>query len=413
MFKVTDKIQIVDISPKTVYQNFSLIIFYKNCNYICILDNNFDIIQSYIHIGNYSVNPFKLQKLVFTNNNQLWNAFNKNRQPKEFKSIQQYSEWLLSFSKELKIINFYCTNLLMDFSLDSKSELKNLESIHVWWYSKKDLLHNMLNGSLIIYNLYNYILFLLSKNQPGKISSVQWWKYFRQKLPNQLLYINIESNRAKSDSKHINYYNISPKQQKWKYIKPSPGKMFYKIDYCYSYINLLFKILDIYIQGDPYNYLAEKMELKGFFRQEIKNTIFKILFSNEIKKYTNIDIFKKIYNFSLLLEQDYKKQGYIQSLISEKRIKFENGEKFSRAKLLNKFVMSLESEIYIGILYQLLLFPKEKIKPVFFIFDAIILQIDIQKSINQIQYLEKILTLNGLFPIKRFLGKNLYKWEKI
>jgi hypothetical protein len=52
----------------------------------------------------------------------------------------------------------------MDFSLDSKSELKNLESIHVWWYSKKDLLHNMLNGSLIIYNLYNYILFLLSKN---------------------------------------------------------------------------------------------------------------------------------------------------------------------------------------------------------------------------------------------------------
>jgi len=60
-------------------------------------------------------------------------------------------------------------------------------------------------------------------------------------------------------------------------------------------------------------------------------------------------------------------------LISEKRIKFENGEKFSRAKLLNKFVMSLESEIYIGILYQLLLFPKEKIKPVFFIFDAIIL----------------------------------------
>jgi len=60
-------------------------------------------------------------------------------------------------------------------------------------------------------------------------------------------------------------------------------------------------------------------------------------------------------------------------LISEKKIRFKAGEKYSRSKLLNKFIMSLESEVYIGLLYHLLLFPKEKIKPLFFIFDAIII----------------------------------------
>lgn len=343
----------------------------------------------------------------------MWNAFNKARQPKYFSSFQEYSEWLRSFAKELKIINFFVTQILSDFTLDSKSELKNLEKIYLWWESKKVFIHNNIDTSYYIYNLYNYILYLLSNNYPRQIPLKEWNKYFQKRSINQFLSINIESNRAKSNPRHINYYNISSKQERWRYIKPLQGKMFYKIDYNYSYINLLFKILDINLKGDPYIYLAKELNLKDMSREEIKAFVFKILFSNKIKQYLQNDILNKIYNFSLFLEQDYKNKGYIESLISEKKIKFKDGQKYSRAKLLNMFIMSFECELYIGLLYQLLMFPKEKIKPLFFIFDAIISQIDLEKCLDEIENIEKIMTMNGLLPISRCLGINLKKWEKI
>ena len=343
----------------------------------------------------------------------MWNAFNKARQSKYFSNFQEYSQWLTDFSKELKIINFCFTQTLSDLTLDSKSELKNLEKIYMWWDIKRTSIYNNIDNSLYIYNIYNYILYLLSNNSPRQISSKQWNKYFQKRLINQSLSIDIESNRAKSKGDHINYYSISSKQERWKHVKPSKGKMFYKVDYRYSYINLLFRILDITICEDPYLYLGKELGIKELSRDEIKATVFKILFSNEIKRHLNINALNKIYYFSVFLEEQYKKQGYIQSLISEKKIRFKAGEKYSRSKLLNKFIMSLESEVYIGLLYHLLLFPKEKIKPLFFIFDAIIIQIDIEKCMDQIENLEKILTLNGLFPISRYLGVNLYEWENI
>ncbi len=349
---------------------------------------------------------------MFTNNYQLWNAFNKARQPKLFSNFQEYSQWLTNFSKELKIINFAVTQTLSDLVMESKSELKNLEKIHVWWNLKKQLLPNI-DNYLYIYNLYNYILYTLSNNSPRQIPSKEWNKYFQKRLINQLLSINIESHRAKSHPKHINYYTISAKQERWKYIKPSTGKIFYKIDYRYSYVNLLFNILGIQINEDPYLYLGRELGLQDFPREEIKSVVFNILFSNKIKQFLNINILNKIYNFSLLLEQQYKNQGYIQSVISEKKIRFKPGERYSRTKLLNMFVMALESETYIGLLYQLLLFPRDKIKPLFFIFDAIIIQVDMEKCMDQIENLEKVLTLNGLFPISRYLGVNLYEWEKV
>ncbi len=192
----------------------------------------------------------------------MWNAFNKARQSKFFSNFQEYSQWLTDFSKELKIINFSFTQGLSDLEIDSKSELKNLEKIYIWWDSKKGSVYNNIDDSLYIYNLYNYILYVLSNNSPRQIPSKEWNKYFQKRLINQLLSIDIESNRAKSDSKHINYYTMSSKQQRWKYIKPSPGKMFYKVDYRYSYINLLFKILDIQVQGDPYLYMGKELGLK-------------------------------------------------------------------------------------------------------------------------------------------------------
>jgi hypothetical protein len=86
-------------------------------------------------------------------------------------------------------------------------------------------------------------------------------------------------------------------------VKPSKGKMFYKVDYRYSYINLLFQILDITICEDPYLYLGKELGIKELSRDEIKATVFKILFSNEIKQHLNINALNKIYYFSVFLEE--------------------------------------------------------------------------------------------------------------
>jgi len=69
--------------------------------------------------------------------------------------------------------------------------------------------------------------------------------------------------------------------------------------------------------------------------------------------------------------------------------------------------------LYIGLLYQLLMFNKNVLMPVIFKYDEIIMQIDVKELLNEIPQLERILTLDDNLKISRYVGKRLNTLEKI
>lgn len=162
-----------------------------------------------------------------------------------------------------------------------------------------------------------------------------------------------------------------------------------------------------------YQSLKKQMKLpQQLERQKVKNQIFKVAFSQKIKKFTHIQFFNKMHLFSIFLQENYNNNKYIEAFISNKRIS--NNQKMSRSKILNYFLMTLQTQLYVGFLYQMLQLDKTKVSPRVFIHDAIIFEIDIQYYLQNIDLFQKnILTMNNSLHIKRFLGKNLHNMVKI
>ena len=260
---------------------------------------------------------------------------------------------------------------------------------------------------LQIYNLYNFTLYLLERDFP-QISDNSIKTNFNNLSPNQSLTIDLNHNRCVNRGCGINYYNIRDDEKKWRTVKPKPDHLFYKIDFKQSYLQLLCYILDIEIEGDMYEFLGKKLELSdNQSRSNIKRKVFQILFSNQIKNYTDIQLFNKSYLFSLYLQQQYNEFGYVKTLLSQKKLKFGADQVFSRNKLLNMYIMSLETQLYVGLLYQLFHFNKSKIIPCIFVYDGIIMSVDVNYVLQNIMQIENLLTLNGKLHLSRYLGSNL------
>lgn len=162
-----------------------------------------------------------------------------------------------------------------------------------------------------------------------------------------------------------------------------------------------------------YQFLRKEMKLpQQLERQKVKSQIFKIAFSQKIKKFTHIQFFNKMYLFSIFLQENYNNNKYIEAFISGKKIL--SKQEMSRGKILNYFLMTLQIQLYLGFLYQMLQLDKTKVFPRVFIHDAIIFEIDIQYYLQNINIFQKnILTINNSLYVKRYLGKNLHNMVKI
>ena len=395
-----------------IYKNYSIILNKNDCNYILILSESFQILKSYIYMQNILLTPSKIQKIIFTNNYNLFNIYIKHQLPRIFNTFEEYSNYLVQKSNHIKIFNIKPFQMFNMVQLETNSQLVNIQKIMKWWNSNKRSFKYLPLESLKIYNFFNFTLYLLSRNSlTSKQNRLRI--HFQDKKLNQKLIFDLKDNRAKNHPQNINYYAMSNKQDRWKYIKASQGKFIYKVDYTSSYLNLLVYVLQINIQGqDIYLYLGKQLKL-DLQRQKLKQVVFKILFSQEIRNHLHIQFFNKCYLFSIYLKQQYQKNGFINSLISQKQIKLQNDNSINRSKLFNAFIMSLQSQLYIGILYNVLQFDKEKIKPVIFIYDAIIFEIQIQWCLKNMKTIQDVLTFNGLLKMSYGVGSNLGNIEKI
>lgn len=399
-----------------IYDNSVIIIQKGNCYYIIVLQENWQIKQCIISLQKPKLYPSLLTKTVYTNYDNFWNIYLRNYSPRSFPSFDLYQEWLVQSSNSVNVINIKRFQM---FNFDkvelSSSQTNNIQTLIKWYNSNKSVFRNYPKQQVNIYNFFNFTLFQLSKRSLY-VSDNHIKKYFRNMQIPQKLTIDLHNDRTLNIEGNINYNISSQSNQKWKSFRPqNRSNLLYRIDYSASYMQLLVQILQVDIdrQKDIYQTLKEQLKLpEELSREDVKQKVFSILFSNRILNHLDIQFFKMCYYFSKVLQQDYKKQGYIQSLISKKKIRLES-QKINRNKLFNAFIMSLETQLYIGVLYNTLQFDRQKISPKLFIHDSIVFQVDVNWVIQNMTKIQDVLTFENKLKITRQLGRNLISFENI
>lgn len=347
-----------------------------------------------------------MNKLLYTNDYSLWGNYIKNQKSLSFNNFDEYKIWLDKKTNIIKIININNLDIFQNLKLQSKSQLINYEKIYNWWFNIKRNILFYPKKQLQYYNFYNFTLYLMSRNH---------FNYNNQKI-NHNLKIEIQDNRCATNNSVINFLIIKNKSNIWENISLNNSNIFFKIDYSSSFIQILSVILQCPIDyEDKYYYFYKELNIKGDYdRNKIKTEVFKILFSNGIKKHLNIQFFQKAYNFSIYLQEQYIRNGYINSLISEKKIILDNQNSNTRKSLLlNNFIMSLETQLYIGVLYNLLNIDSKNIKPIIFIHDSFIFQINNNIEEDKIKKINKVLKFNDLLNVSQYIGDKLNNLNKI
>gem|GEM_PF-4864196 len=83
-------------------------------------------------------------------------------------------------------------------------------------------------------------------------------------------------------------------------------------------------------------------------------------------------------------------------------------------KLLSIYLLSLELELYTGLMYDTMCYDYENLKPAIFIYDSIVYQIyNVDKVSKEFNDIYNILTINNILRVNCFLGYTLNKLKKI
>ena len=397
-----------------IYDYITIIYFYNNCNYVFLLNQDFTINTTFLKVGVIQIQPKKVNKLLFTNNKSIFSIALEPSQPNIFNTITEYKQYLQKISLGLNIIYIEPYDMFANIGNLSRSEFINVDILTTWIMSNKYSFKIFeIEPYAKIYNFFNYVLIKLSERgfRMKQQTSIQ---QFHTNNINQQLYIDFTENRPITKC-GVNYLNLKKDDQRRKKLKSRQKRFLLQVDYVSSYIQLLHHLLQIQLpQGDVYQHLRMQLKLSNdMTRQNVKQQVFKILFSNNIKSHINVPFFNTMYQFSRYLLQQYKGAGYINALLSGKKIYANANDANLRSKIFNMFIMNLQFELYMGVLYQLLLFDLEILTPIIYIYDSFVLQIDIDVYLQNLVKIESILTMNGKLKIKRKLGKNLYSLQDI
>lgn len=410
-----NKIKIYTIQQiQELYQYNSVIISAFNVNYIVLLDNDFKIIKSFLHIGTVNLVSSKIKHHIFTNNSKYYNCYIHYTKPQKFQTVDEYKLFLVEKTNSFRITNILNYSMFSQLDLSSKSQMINIQLIHMWVHQNKYVLKSCIEEPYIrYYDFFNYVLYMMSRSSLT-VTDRALSQIFKVESPAQRLSIDLGQNRPTTKG-GINYLNLRGGDSRLSLLKASKGMWLLRFDYTASYLQLLCHMLDIkFPQNDIYLELGRQLGMpETVSRDSIKQRVFKILFSQEIKQHLDNQFFASMYQFSVYLWQQHVKVGYVNSLISDKKIRVLAGEKNSRSKLFNAVIMNLQFELYVGILFQLLQYKKDKIIPIIFVYDSIILQIDCDAYLSMIQEIQSLITYDGKFKITRQLGKNLQQMQEI
>lgn len=138
---------------------------------------------------------------------------------------------------------------------------------------------------------------------------------------------------------------------------------------------------------------------------ESKEATFNQLYGGIHKKYLHIEFFKKAKEFSTHLYNTFNDSGYIESVVSGRRLYRKNFDEINTAKLFNYYIQMIETELN-GLFLQKLFkeLDREKALPILYTYDAILFDSK-QEYVDQL--IQKIIgNISIDFPITVKIGDN-------
>jgi len=298
---------------------------------------------------------------------------------------------------------------------------------------KKILIKNMDFTKTTIFRFYNNIvicnLFEIEKN--GLYSNFEIVnelfpdKYKYHDNDKKLLYSNYNlytsTGRPSNTNNGINLAALNKTNGSRSIIKSRFNNgVLLEFDYVAYHPNIIMNMIDYKIPGDisVYEYLGRFFFGKDILTpeelNESKQITFRLLYGGIEPAFENIDLLKQINKLIHSLWSTMKKQGYIESLLTKRKIKLCNIDTPSVYKLWNYYIQLLETEQSMYNMYNLLKYLKPlKSKLILYTYDSFLIDFNKLDGKESIHKIKEILENNNQFKCSVSYGHSYDKMIKI
>lgn len=388
-----------------------------------VLQNN----EQFIHIPNNSDYYFFIfDNVLYISCNNKHYVINNNYEYKF--NIEQFIEQLL-LRNTLVYTNRHTVGLLLKKERilnNLYGSLKNIILIESVLYLDFTIKEDIRFTNIVVKNIELIQNIKTISIQKLNISTVFYYSrvyiiltYLQKqfKIPtfnNKLIQSNIDlvrsTGRPTNNINKINFLALNKSDNSRDIIEARSNNILVQFDYHAYHLFLISVIFGYKIPdniNNIYKYIQSKIIQQFISIQNIKILVFKQLYGVQNNKTicNALDIFNMIEVFKDNLYQRYKKQGYINTLISEKKII----NCVNKSHLFNIYIQNLESQFNYIMIADLIKYIQnnklnEKIRLVLYQYDSYLFQIH-NDYIDQINKLKQIIQNQSLFKTNINVGK--------
>ena len=163
--------------------------------------------------------------------------------------------------------------------------------------------------------------------------------------------------RPSNKFRGVNYSALSKKDDSREAFIPS-NNLFIEMDISAYHPSLLAKLIDYeFSEGDIHEAFAK---MYGVEYKEAKQLTFKMLYSGNFGKYSELEFFKKAKQFTDIIWEEFNVKGYIECPISKYKFEKNKLEDINPSKLLNYLLQNLETSNNVIILWRIFKILKNK-----------------------------------------------------
>jgi hypothetical protein len=210
------------------------------------------------------------------------------------------------------------------------------------------------------YNRKSTVAFYALESNGIRICKDKFEKKFHS-IHNDTIYTqyNFKTTTTRPSNKFrgVNYSALSKKDDSREAFIPC-NDMFIEMDISAYHPSLLAKLIDYEFNEEDIHEAFAKMY--GVEYKEAKQLTFKMLYSGNFGKYSELDFFKKAKQFTNIIWEEFNNNGFIECPVSKYKFEKTNLEDINPPKLLNYLLQNLETSNNVLILWRIFKILKNK-----------------------------------------------------
>lgn len=230
------------------------------------------------------------------------------------------------------------------------------------------------------------------------------------------------TSRPSNTFSNLNFSSLSQEKGERDFIisRYNSNGMIYMIDYDAYHVNLIADIIGYKLPSNEsvHTYLGKQYFDKNILTNkeynESKAITFQLLYGGIDKEIAKaIPFFNKIEEFIDMLWKQYKKDGYIKTILSKRKISSKNVSNMNKNKIFNYILQAHETEMNFIIIKKLLkLLKDKKTKLILYYYDGFVFDYNIQDGKILLNDIRDII-FNNKFNYKEYYGKSFGNLQKI